>query len=101
MRSHVLYVHENHKPYECTECQKFMRTKSEIAKHNLRMHEGSDAYTRYNQLPKGSTLEKKFACPVCSVGFTKMKQMKIHISRFHPNQAEEILPTLVSQLPQK
>ena len=99
MRSHVAYVHENRKPYECTECQRFMRTKTEIAKHNLRMHEGSDAYTRYNAMPKGAQVEKKFKCPVCSVGFSKVKQMKVHVNRFHPNQAEELLPTLEAQKP--
>ena len=98
VRQHISFVHENFKPYECSECEKFFRTKSEVVKHNVRNHEGSDEYTKYNPVPKGSSVEKQFKCPICSVGFTKTKQLKTHILRFHPNQANELLPLQIGNV---
>ena len=97
VKNHIATVHEKVKPFECVKCERLFSCRATITKHNLIHHDGSEEFMKYTAMGiKGSNKEKPLQCPVCSVGFTRGKQLAKHIKKFHPTQAQDFLPLQVS-----
>ncbi|GMR30859.1 hypothetical protein PMAYCL1PPCAC_01054 [Pristionchus mayeri] len=62
LRIHVLHVHENHRPHECSVCNKRFSQSSSLNKH-LRVHSG----------------ERPYKCPFCTKSFTASSILRTHI----------------------
>ena len=62
LRIHILHVHDNYRPHQCTVCQKTFSQSSSLNKH-LRVHSG----------------DRPYKCPYCVKGFTASSILRTHI----------------------
>jgi uncharacterized Zn-finger protein len=66
-KSHVAFVHEGKKPYECAICSGTFSTKSYLKIHLASVHEG----------------KKPYQCDICSATFSNKGNLKKHTYSVH------------------
>ncbi|XP_066441227.1 uncharacterized protein [Eleutherodactylus coqui] len=65
------------KPYHCKHCGKIYSTKGRLLSH-IKLHTGADESVKAEQQLMLDTEDKPFACPVCSMRFTRLKILVRH-----------------------
>ena len=76
MKRHIKVVHEGHKPYPCTKCQRSFGSKQDLTSHSLSCLNKTVHERKIVGIPS-------VMCPICNKGFTAERNIKRHIQVVH------------------
>ncbi|XP_061665291.1 histone-lysine N-methyltransferase PRDM9 isoform X2 [Syngnathoides biaculeatus] len=89
LKKHTMLVHDMFRPYVCTVCKRCFGQYSDLTRH-LQRHRTRCKVRPRSSRPSGVPDEMPFSCGECSVAFSTVDLLQLHIGASHSEESREV-----------